>query len=97
MAGWIKMPLGTEEGLSAGDIVLDDKRFEPSTVLWAFHAIQPSSYYFQSPKILGRTQPQTMCLWYRPFWPKNYTLEVRADQQKIVRYWTKYEIFCNSL
>jgi len=24
MAGWIKMPLGTEVGLSAGDIVLDD-------------------------------------------------------------------------
>ena len=23
-AGWIKMPLGTEVGLSAGDIVLDD-------------------------------------------------------------------------
>jgi len=24
MAAWIKMPLGTEVGLSAGDIVLDD-------------------------------------------------------------------------
>jgi len=24
MAGWIKMPLGMEVGLSAGDIVLDD-------------------------------------------------------------------------
>jgi len=24
MAIWIKMPLGTEVGLSAGDIVLDD-------------------------------------------------------------------------
>jgi len=24
MAAWIKMPLGTEVGLSAGDIVLDE-------------------------------------------------------------------------
>jgi len=24
MTGWIKMPLGTEVGLSTGDIVLDD-------------------------------------------------------------------------
>jgi len=24
MAGWIKVPLGTEVGLSAGDTVLDD-------------------------------------------------------------------------
>jgi len=24
MAGWIKMPLGTEVGLSTGDFVLDD-------------------------------------------------------------------------
>jgi len=24
MAGWVKMPLGTEVGLSTGDIVLDD-------------------------------------------------------------------------
>jgi len=24
MAAWIKMPLGTEVGLGAGDIVLDD-------------------------------------------------------------------------
>jgi len=23
-------------------------------------------------------------------WPKKYTLEVQADQQKILRYWTKY-------
>jgi len=48
MAGWIKMPLGTREGLSAGDIlrrhVQIDKHFEPSTVLWTFHTIQPSSY-----------------------------------------------------
>jgi len=26
-------------------------------------------------------------------WPKNYTLEVGADQQKIFCYWTKYAIF----
>jgi len=25
------------------------KRFEPSTVLWAFHTIQPSSYNFELP------------------------------------------------
>jgi len=25
-----------------------------------------------------------------PLWPKNYTLEVVADQQKILHYWTKY-------
>ena len=23
-------------------------------------------------------------------WPKNYTLELGADQEKILRYWTKY-------
>jgi len=40
------MPLGTEVGLSAGDTVRWHvqiaKRLEPSTVLWAFHTIQPS-------------------------------------------------------
>jgi len=51
-ARWINMLLGTEVGLSAGDIVLDKrtvqiaKRFESSTVLWAFHTIQPSSLFF---------------------------------------------------
>jgi len=58
MAGWIKMPLGTEVGLSAGDIVLwhvqIDKRFEPNTVLWAFHTIQPSSFIIYRAYIYGR-------------------------------------------
>jgi len=27
---------------------------------------------------------------------KNYVLEVEADHQKILRYWTKYAIFCKS-
>jgi len=28
---------------------------------------------------------------------KNYMLQLGADQQKILRYWTKYAIFCKSL
>ena len=47
LAGWIKMPPGTEVGLSAGDIVRQHvqiaRRFKPSTVLWAFHTMQSSS------------------------------------------------------
>jgi len=27
---------------------------------------------------------------------EKYTLEVEADQQKILRYWTKYASFCAS-
>ena len=30
MAGWIKMPLGTEVGLGPGDFVLDGAQFSPS-------------------------------------------------------------------
>jgi len=50
MAAWIKMPLGTKIGLSAGDIVLDDKyrqAIASSRVLYCglstIHTIQPSS------------------------------------------------------
>ena len=32
-----------------------------------------------------------------PLWPKNKTLEVGADQQKILRYWTKYAFFAKNL
>jgi len=27
---------------------------------------------------------------YSTLWPKNYKLEVGADQQKMLHYWTKY-------
>jgi len=39
MAGWIKMPLGTEVDLGPGDIVLDG---EPAPPLWKLHSIRPS-------------------------------------------------------
>jgi len=45
MAGWIKMPLGTKVGLSAGDIVLDDTyrwASASSRVLYCEHSIEYS-------------------------------------------------------
>jgi len=45
MAGWIKMPLGTEVGLSAGDIVLHDMYRQASAssrVLYRGHSSQYS-------------------------------------------------------
>jgi len=30
----------------------------------------------------------------QPLWPKNCTLEVAANRQKILRYWTKYAFLC---
>jgi len=45
MAGWIKLPLGTEIGLSAGDIVLDDTcrlASASSRVLYCGHYTQYS-------------------------------------------------------
>jgi len=43
MAAWIKMPLGTQVGLSAGNIVLDDTYRQASTssrVLYCGHSTQ---------------------------------------------------------
>jgi len=54
--------------------------------------------YFQSPKFLGHPQPQAIsatgsghCGW------KTICQEVGVDQQKILRYWTKYAFFAYHL
>ena len=53
------------------------------------------SRHSQSPKILGRPQPPNECQRQARghCGRKNYTLEVGADQQKILRYWAKYAGF----
>jgi len=62
------------------------------------HGPKSGEAYFQSPKIVGRPQPQTIsAIVVAIVAEKNYIQEVGAKQQKILRYWTKYAFFAYHL
>ena len=56
------------------------------------HGLKSGVAHFLSPKILGRPEPpnDNCYIGSGHCGRKSYTLEVWVDQQKILRYWTKY-------